>query len=156
MTPKSIFAAVLVFLPVPAFAQTIDAAGVWTGTPGSVVHAVAEDLVAIHVNLAHDRFEPASPDNPAANTTGQCFGSLLVRAGQASGGGNCHYVDVDGDMLVTEWAVEGIAEGWTMGRWTFIGGSGKFSGASGSGAYRSTQNAPGGYRAELTGEITLN
>ena len=156
MTPKYVFVAVLVFLPVPASAQTIDAAGVWTGTPGSVVHAVSDELVTVHVNVTHDRFEPASQDNPAANARGQCFGALMFRAGQPSGTGNCHYVDGDGDMLVTEWVVEGLADGWTTGRWTFIGGNGKYTGGAGTGAYRSTQDGSGGYRAELTGEMTLN
>ena len=153
MTPKSIFAAVLVFLPIPALAQTFDASGVWTGTSASVTHAVSDDLVAVHINVTHDRLEPTSPDNPAADATGQCFGALLIQAGQASGSGNCHYVDGDGDMLITEWTAEGIdADGWTTGRWALIEGTGKWSGASGGGSYRAGPDAMN----EITGEMTLN
>ncbi len=157
MTPKSIFAAVLVFLPVPAFAQTMDASGAWIFTPASVPYPVAHNLVVIHVNNAYDRFEPAGPDHPAAGAAGQCFGAILINAGQASGRGNCHIVDGDGDAWVSEWIVEGIdADRMTTGRWAIIDGTGKYAGASGSGSFRAGADASGTYKNETTGEITLN
>jgi hypothetical protein len=157
MTPKSLFAAVLVFLPVPALAQTFDASGVWTYTPQLVPHPVADDLVALHLSSSYDRFEPVSPDYPLPEATGQCFGAMLIRAAQASGGGNCHIVDADGDMFISEWIAEGMdAESMTTGRWALIGGNGKYSGASGGGTFRSGADASGTYRNEVTGEMTLN
>ena len=157
MTPKSIFAAVLVFLPIPALAQTFDASGVWTYTSENEVHPVADDLVAIHVVQAYESFEPVSPDYPLPEATGRCFGAFLIRAGQASGSGYCHIVDTDGDMFISEWIVEGLdAERMITGSWSVIDGSGKYSGASGSGTYRSGEDASGIFENEVTGEITLN
>jgi hypothetical protein len=157
MTPKSVFVAVLVFLPVPALAQTIDVTGVWSYTSELEAHPAGEDLVALHLSSVHDRFEPANTDFPIADASGKCFGAMLIRAGQASGGGNCHIVDADGDMYVSDWIVEGVdAANMTTGRWTLIGGTGKFSGASGGGTFRSGQDASGAYKNEVTGEMTLN
>lgn len=157
MTPKSIFAAVLVFLPAPALAQSIDAGGVWSGTPASEMHQVADDLVVIHLNVSHDRFEPVDAEHPAADASGQCFGSVLVRAGQPTGSGHCHYVSAEDEQLVTSWTLESIdQDGATSGRWEIVSGSGRWADASGSGTFRTTQGAEEGYRTELSGELTLN
>ena len=157
MTPKSVLVAVLVVLPAPALAQTIDVTGVWIYTPQIEVHSVADDLTALHLSSVYDRFEPASTDFPIPDASGKCFGAMLIRAGQASGSGNCHIIDGDGDMYISDWIVEGMdADRRTTGRWTLIGGTGKFSGASGGGTFRSGQDVSGAYKNEVTGEMTLN
>jgi hypothetical protein len=157
MTPKSFLVIALAMLPTSGRAESLDAAGIWSGTPANQVHPVSDDLVVIHVTTSHDRFEPVHADHPAANSTGQCFGAVVIRAGQATGSGNCRYQNDAGDVLATTWVVEGVdADGQTYGRWEIIDGTGLWSGASGSGTYRTTQNAEVGYRSELAGEITLN
>ena len=117
MTPKSFLVAVLAILPNPVLAQSYDAAGTWTFTPAAETYPVSEDLVVIHLNHSHDRFEPVNADHPAADASGQCFGAIVIRAGQPSGSGNCHYRDGQGDALVTQWTVEGMeSDGRTRGR----------------------------------------
>jgi hypothetical protein len=157
MTPKSFLVAVLVLLPAPALAESFDASGVWTFTPEIVPHPVAEDLVALHFSASYDLFEAAGPDFPGADATGRCFGAMVIRAGQASGNGNCHTVDGDGHEIITEWIAEGTDDdGKTTGRWSVIGGNGKYAGAEGGGTWRSGPDATGAYKNEVTGEMTLN
>jgi hypothetical protein len=157
MTPKSLLVAVLVFLPAPVLAQTVDVSGVWNYSPDIEQHPAGENLVALQLNQSYDRFDPASGDFSLPEATGRCFGAMLIDAGQGSGSGNCHYVDADGDMWISEWIVEGVdADSKTTGTWNFIGGTGKYAEASGTGTFRAGPDASGDYKNEVTGEMTLN
>lgn len=157
MIPKSFLVAALAILPTSVLAQSHDAAGTWTFTPAAESYPVREDLVVIHLNHSHDRFEPVNADHPAADASGQCFGAIVIRAGQASGSGNCHYRDGQGDALVTQWTVEGVEpDGRSRGQWEIVDGTGKWAGATGGGSYLSGPDGAGEYKAELTGEMTLN
>ena len=68
------------------------------------------------------------------NFTHECVGSVAVVRGKYSGGGFCRYVDpATGDLLFGAWTA-GDKPG--TGTYTYIGGTGKWKGISGSGDYQ--------------------
>ncbi|WP_343115717.1 hypothetical protein [Ostreiculturibacter nitratireducens] len=156
MKLKLFWATVLFALASPAVAETYDAGGTGHGTAMNEAMPVSEDLVVIHAVSQYDRFDTTDPDSPMSSLKGPCFGSLVIKAGQVSGDGNCHYADKDGDMVIMAWTAEGLSDdGRTMGSWSVVGGSGKWAEASGGGGFLAGEDAAGVYTNEITGEVML-
>jgi hypothetical protein len=117
---------------------------------------VAEGFVVIRTATTYTGFDTDDPANPMAGLSGPCFGAVVVRAGEVSGGGVCHYTDGDGDVAVMDWAADGLsAEGRTEGDWSLVGGSGKWAEAAGAGRFDAGTDAAGAYTNTVTGEFTL-
>ncbi|SDZ43218.1 hypothetical protein SAMN05444004_11466 [Jannaschia faecimaris] len=147
---------VLILLAAPAIAGSIDVSGTGHGTATNTAMPVSEDLVVVHANTEYTGFEGDNPDNPMTSFKGPCFGSILIKAGVVSGGGNCQYTDGDGEMAVVTWNADGMsAEGRTQGTWEIVGGSGKWAAANGGGRFDAGTDDQGGYTNKVTGEINM-
>jgi hypothetical protein len=70
-----------------------------------------------------------------------CFTSTLIEKGMTewTGGGHCHEVDGDGDLI---WIWLKLNHGGN--RWGYIQGTGKFNGIAGEGTSRVTKEWPDG------------
>lgn len=146
---------ILVALAAPAVAAPVDVSSIGQGTASSSPMPVSDDLVVIHASTLYSGFE-GNPDNPMASFQGPCFGAVLVKAGEVSGGGNCHYTDGDGEIAVIAWTADGIrAEGRTQGTWEIAGGSGKWAAATGGGRFDAGTDEQGTYTNNVTGELTM-
>jgi len=75
---------------------------------------------------------PDSTFKPWANATNHCAGNILVVQGKASSHGECLWTDSDGDTFIGTFA----DDAGKPGTWTFVGGTGKWKGVSGGGAYQ--------------------
>ncbi len=69
---------------------------------------------------------------PCANATNHCAGNVLVVQGKASARGECLWTDSDGDTFIGTF----VDEPGKPGAWTFVGGTGKWKGVTGSGTYQ--------------------
>jgi hypothetical protein len=80
-----------------------------------------------------------------------------VRVPAASGAGNCVFTNDAGESSVTEYTIKGMAsDGAMIGTWAVIGGTGKFAGATGGGAFHSlTDNATGSFVNTVNGALIL-
>ncbi len=137
-------------------AESFDAYGTGHGISKNVTHVISESLIVIEARTEYDRFEVNDPSNPLASVTGPCFGSIMIKARQVSGGGYCHYTDADGELAIISWTPQAVsAEGQTMGIWSVEGGTGKWDGASGGGAFSAGEDASGAYSNSVKGAITL-
>jgi hypothetical protein len=90
---------------------------------------------------------PDSPFKPWANATNRCAGNMVVTQGKAAARGECLWTDADGDTFIGSFVDE---PGKPVGVWTFLGGTGKWKGVSGSGTYQYVSSSPP--RADGTGE----
>ncbi|MFA3915997.1 hypothetical protein [Ruegeria hyattellae] len=139
-----------------AWANSYDAHGTGIATSSSVTTQVSEGLIVVDVHTDYEKFETVDPQNPLTTATGPCFGAIMIKAGQVSGGGVCNYTDHDGDMAIISWVPQGIGrDGLTLGIWSVEGGTGKWDRASGGGAFRAGTRDDGTYRNDVTGAITL-
>ena len=137
-------------------AEMINASGVGMGEGQNKVMPLSEGLVVVEAHSTYTGFETEDPNNPLSGATGPCFGSMIIKAGQVSGGGNCHYTDADGDQVVMGWKAMGMtAEGFTTGEWTIEGGIGKWDGARGGGTFVAGTDANGVYSNTVTGEMMM-
>ncbi|MDP5216747.1 hypothetical protein Q5Y75_05915 [Ruegeria sp. 2205SS24-7] len=139
-----------------AWAESFDAYGTGIAISTSVTTQVSEALIVVDVHTEYEKFDAVDPQNPLATVKGPCFGSIMIKSGQVSGGGVCNYTDQDGDMAILSWVPQGIGrDGLTIGIWSVEGGTGKWDGASGGGAFRAGTRDDGSYRNDVTGAITL-
>jgi hypothetical protein len=137
------------------FAGSIDATGVGKGSVQNEVIPVSEGLVVVHSNTTYEGFDGVGADNPLADATGKCWGSIMIKAGAVSGGGLCNYTDGDGDTAIMGWSPEGVTQdGRTTGSWSVEGGTGKWAAATGGGAFDSGMT-DGVYSNKITGEFIL-
>ena len=65
--------------------------------------------------------------------SGDCFGSFVILREILSGGGNCVFVDANGDRVLQSWAIDGVGLGVGGGTWQFLGGMRAHEGISGRG-----------------------
>ena len=148
--------AALMSLAVPAVAGSIDVSGTGHGTATSTPMSVSDNLVVVHATTEYTGFDGENPDNPMTSFKGPCFGSVLIKAGVVSGGGNCQYTDGDGEMAVVSWTADGMsADGRTQGNWEIVGGSGKWAAATGGGRFDAGTDDQGVYTNKVTGEVSM-
>ena len=143
-------------LLMPVSAAAFDAKGTGTGTSMNEAVPIHDGLVLVKVSSMYDGFETDIADNALATAKGPCFGTMIIDKGAVSGGGACNYTDADGEAIVISWTPSGFNdEGRTLGTWEVIGGTGKWTDASGGGDF----NAGGegdDYTNMVTGEVNLN
>ena len=148
--------AVMVSIAAPCVAGSIDVSGTGHGTASSTPMPVSDDLVVVHATTEYTGFDGNNPDNPMTTFKGPCFGSVLIKAGEVSGGGNCQYTDDEGEMAVVSWTADSMsADGRTQGTWEIVGGSGKWAKASGGGRFDAGTDDQGVYTNKVTGELTM-
>lgn len=136
-----------------ALAGSIDASGVGKGSNESEIMPVSDGLVVVRSNTTYVGFDDTGAGNPLAGATGNCWGSLMIKAGAVSGGGLCNYTDGDGDKAVMSWSSEKITpEGRNQGTWSVEGGTGKWAAASGGGAFDAGET-DGVYTNKVSGEM---
>jgi hypothetical protein len=141
MKHTPILAALVAALSGPVWAAEFDAAATGHGAAENTPMPVAEDFVVIRTAATYTGFDTVDPGNPVAGLSGPCFGAVMVRAADVSGGGACHYTDGDGDIVVMNRAADGLsAEGRTQGELSIAGGSGKWAKAAST--PERTQRAP--------------
>ncbi|NNU81953.1 hypothetical protein HMH01_16065 [Halovulum dunhuangense] len=138
-------------------AASFNAPATGTATETSIAYQVSDGHVVVHNMSQYTAMLTADPENPMNGAAGPCFGVIEFRQGAVSGGGKCVYTDQGGDHMVIGWAATAVAEtGATTGTWTLEGGSGKYLGSSGGGAFQTTGPGPDGTETNaITGEITL-
>lgn len=152
----AIATAALASVAAPGLAGSIDVSGTGHGTASSMPMQVSDDLVVVHANSEYTGFDGKNPDNPMATFKGPCFGSVLIKAGEVTGGGNCQYTDGEGEMAVVGWTADGMsADGRTQGTWELVGGSGKWAKAAGGGRFDAGTDEQGVYTNNVTGELTM-
>lgn len=140
----------------PAVAGPVDVSGIGHGTAENTPMPISEDVVVVHITSDYAGFESGNPDNPMTTLKGPCFGSILIKAGAVSGGGNCHYTDGSGEMAAVRWIADGMSsEGRTQGSWEIVGGSGKWMSAKGGGRFDAGSDDQGVYTNNVTGEVTM-
>ena len=89
---------------------------------------------------------PDSAFKPWSNATNHCAGNMVVMQGKSAARGECLWTDADGDTFIGSFVDE---PGKPSGVWTFLGGTGKWKGVSGSGTYQYVSSSQ---RADGTGE----
>jgi hypothetical protein len=73
---------------------------------------------------------------PMFNSFGQrCLGLAEVMGNDVRGQGTCTYTDKDGDHIFMPYSAKGDGKGGERGTYEVVGGTGKFSGITGSGEY---------------------
>ena len=82
-----------------------------------------------------------NPNTPLSNASQDCMFTTVASAdGKTfSSGGYCDGLDADGDVY---WAYGGATE--KGGKWSYLGGTGKFEGLTGGGTYRLALTWPDG------------
>jgi hypothetical protein len=75
---------------------------------------------------------PDSTFKPWANATNHCTGNVIIVQGKATAHGECLWTDSDGDTFIGTF----VDEPGKPGVWTFLGGTGKWKGVTGSGTYQ--------------------
>lgn len=140
-----------------ASAASFNAAATGTATGESIAYEIAEGHMVIHNMSQYTAMQTSDPANPMNGATGPCFGVVEMIQGAVSGGGKCVFTDLQGDHMVIDWTAEGATpEGGSSGTWTLVGGSGKYHGGSGGGAFQTTGMMPDSTEINaITGEITL-
>ncbi len=68
---------------------------------------------------------------PWANATNHCTDNDIIMQGKMSAHGECLWTDSDGDTFIGTY----VDEPGKPGTWTFLGGTGKWKGVTGSGTY---------------------
>ncbi|MEX0349984.1 MAG: hypothetical protein AB3N15_11225 [Paracoccaceae bacterium] len=154
--PKYFSVLFLLAFPHGVWAGSYDAHGTGIAVSKSITTKVSEALIVVDVHTDYEKFDAVDSQNPLATVEGPCFGSIMIKAGQVSGGGVCNYTDQDGDMAIISWVPQGIGrDGLTIGIWSVEGGTGKWDRASGGGAFRAGTREDDTYRNDVTGAITL-
>jgi hypothetical protein len=89
--------------------------------------------------------------HPLNNAAGDCGGGCIIDAeGNATCMGSCTWVDNDGHLALFTW------DGQNSGSWKLVGGSGKYTYASGKGTWEGTGAYPGGIvKNSWRGEIDI-
>ena len=143
---------------VGVFAETVmDGSGVATGTSNNVVTPLGEKHVLVKSQTTYESFAMTDPAHPYNGMTGECFGSFEMKIPSAAGSGSCVFTDDTGDVSATQFVVTGMTDdGAVTGTWAIIGGTGKFSGASGGGAFSSrTDQKTGKFQNTVSGAMIL-
>ncbi len=84
---------------------------------------------AIHANPGGGPFDLQSS---------RCFGTYSAFDGKERGGGYCEITDADGD----KWIMDVTEKNPFEGEWIAVGGSGKYTGMTGKGAYKALGEVP--------------
>jgi hypothetical protein len=156
MRHTTILTALAAALSGPVWAAEFDAAATGHDAAENTPMPVAEGVVVIRTLATYTGFDTVDPGNPMAGLSGPCIGTVMVKAGAVSGGGACHYTDGDGDIVMMNWAADGLsAEVRTHGEWSIAGGSGKWAVAAGGGRFDAGTDAAGAYTNAVTGAFTL-
>ncbi|MEM9755238.1 MAG: hypothetical protein AAF914_04555 [Pseudomonadota bacterium] len=134
--PALAFGLALVGTPLIADTQTVAVTAY--GTSESFFDPLRGDLIVITAVSEFDTFEPADGSDFIALANGQCFGSVTVLGGAASGGGNCVFSDEDGHRILQRWSVDHLADDVAYGTWTFLGGTGPHTDLTGRGHFSLT------------------
>ena len=126
------------------------------GMNASTVHPIADGHALIQSQTIYDSFEVAV-GHPLEGATGVCFGAIMVKGADVSGGGNCVLDTAAGEKAVTRWTVTGIGgDGALTGDWSVAGGTGGWENASGGGGFSSLTNPDSGaFVNTISGEITV-
>jgi hypothetical protein len=67
-----------------------------------------------------------------SNATNHCTGNVIIVQGKTTGHGECLWTDSDGDTFLGTF----VDEPGRPGVWTFLNGTGKWKGVTGSGTYQ--------------------
>jgi hypothetical protein len=79
-------------------------------------------------------FVSDDPNSTYHLAAGECGGTLITAAdGTIQGGGNCSRKDKDGDIYHEQWTFPAGKE--FKGTWKLVGGTGKYSNATGAGSW---------------------
>jgi hypothetical protein len=135
--------------------ELYDVTSVGKGKSEDVVHALSESHIIMQTQNQYSGFEGSH--EMFSQVTGTCFGTAEMKSGSLAGNGNCKFDDADGDSYFNSWTISGLAEdGATVGTWVIIGGTGKFSGATGGGDFHSvTDTSTGMFENQVTGVMML-
>ena len=123
-------------LPLSALAESRDSVTVSHGTSDNYFEALSGALQVYRSQFTIERFENLDGSDPIFES-GDCFGSFVILRGIPSGGGNCVFVDANGDRALQAWSIDSVDLGIGRGTWHFIGGTGAHEGISGRGYYES-------------------
>ncbi|MEP4294090.1 MAG: hypothetical protein ABJ358_19465, partial [Rhizobiaceae bacterium] len=139
LTLKATVLVAMTAMATPAMAgETISSAGVGKGTNQTSIEVISEGHMLMHTVSTYESFESSVANNPYGGTTGKCWGAVEIRVPNASGGGNCLFVNAAGDKNFNAWTVTGLGkDGALQGRWTAIGGTGKYKNITGGGTFNS-------------------
>lgn len=129
-------ATALVIIPLSATAESRDSSSVSYGTSNNYFEALSGELQVYRSQFTIDRFENLDGSDPIFES-GDCFGSFVILRGIPSGGGNCVFVDANGDRALQAWSIDSVDLGIGRGTWHFIGGTGAHAGITGRGYYES-------------------
>ncbi len=89
---------------------------------------------------------PDSTFKPWANATNHCMENDIIMQGKMSAHGECLWTDADGDTFIGTY----VDEPGKPGTWTFLGGTGKWKGVTGSVTYQHVSSSKP--RPDGTGE----
>lgn len=157
MQCRSILSIILISMAgTGALADSYDAYAMGFAKSENVTTAISDALIVVDSRTNYERFETNDAANPLATATGPCFGSVMIKAGQVSGGGHCNFTDKDDDMVIISWTPQGrSADGLLIGIWSIEGGTGKWDGSTGGGSFHAGDRPDGSYQNDIRGAITL-
>lgn len=99
-------------------------------TEGSVIDRAGDATIV--ANVTRGIADAVPPGGPFDKTTFECRSVLDASKAGFDYTSRCTFVDLDGDKVVG--ASVGNAQGW---KWTFLGGTGKWTGIQGGGTGKS-------------------
>lgn len=100
-------------------------------TEGTVIDRAGDATIV--ANVTRGITDAVTPGGPFDKTTFECRSVLDASKAGFDYTSRCTFVDMDGDKVVG--ASIGNAQGW---KWTFLGGTGKWTGIQGGGTGKAT------------------
>ncbi|WP_152544632.1 hypothetical protein [Actibacterium mucosum] len=116
-------------------AETYEVKTTGYGKANDFFDPLSGELQRYKSELSYDRFDGTDENAPLVLVGGRCFGSFVIVRGEPRGGGNCVFVDKNGDKVLQEWRLDEVDLGIGRGTYYFVGGTGAHVGISGRGYY---------------------
>jgi hypothetical protein len=118
--------------PAIAVATEMEYGGTFCSHSISTMVQAGPDAIALNIE-AWGVQTPDSTFKPWANATNHCLVNVTIVQGKTSAHGECLWTDADGDTFLGEHT---DVPGKPGGVWTFLAGTGKWKGVTGSGTYQ--------------------
>jgi hypothetical protein len=115
-----------------AFAADVEYGGTWCGHSAAKALIAGPELTILSTETWAIETPGTSKPEVLENAAVHCVGYIRILQGKSTSTSACHFTNAAGDTLTGE----AVSEPDKPGRWTFLGGTGKWKGIQGGGTYK--------------------